>query len=71
MKKQVASLVKAELRRAVKSEAQENNEEQDIMSMVEAAVTKTLNQQNEQKSQAKPEVSLKSTLKNTKNHGSS
>ena len=41
------------------------------MSMVEAAVTKTLNQQNEQKSQAKPKVSLKSIFKNAKNHGSS
>ena len=71
MKIQVASLVEAELKRAEKSEAQENNEEQYIMSMVEAAVTKTLNQQNEQKSQAKPKVSLKSILKNTKNHGSS
>ena len=49
MKKQVASLVEAELKRAANSEAQENNEEQYIMSMVEAAVTKTLDQQNEQK----------------------
>ena len=48
MKKQVASLVEAELKRAAKSEAQESNEEQYFMSMVEAAVTKTLNQQNEQ-----------------------
>ena len=71
MKKQVASLVEAELKRTAKSEAQENNEEQSIMSMVEAAVTKTLNQQNEQKSQAKPKVSLKSIFKNAKNHGSS
>ena len=71
MKKQVASLVEAELERAARSEAQENNEEQYIMSMVEAAVTKTLNQQNEQKSQVKPTVSLKSILRNAKNHGSS
>ena len=41
------------------------------MSMVEAAVTKTLSQQNEQKSQAKAKISLKSILKNAKNHGSS
>ena len=54
MKKQVAPLVEAELRRAAKSDAQESNEEQYIISMVEAAVTKTLNQKNELKSQAKP-----------------
>ena len=58
MKKQVASLVEAEFKRAAKSEAQESNEEQYIMSMVEPAVTKTLNQQNVPKSQAKPKVSL-------------
>ena len=45
MKKQVESLVEAELKKAERSEAQENNEEQYIMSMVEAAVTKTLDQQ--------------------------
>ena len=33
MKKPVASLVEAELKRAAKSEAQESNEEQHIMSM--------------------------------------
>ena len=71
MKKQVASLVEAELKRAAKSEAQENNEEQYTMSIVEAAVTKTLNQKSDQESQAKPKVSLKSILKNAKNHGSS
>ena len=38
MEKQVASLVEAELKRAAESEAQESNEEQYIMSMVEAAV---------------------------------
>ena len=70
MKKQVASLVEAELKRAAKSEAQESNEEQYIMSMVEAAVTKTLNEQNEQKPLAKPKVSLKSILTNAKNHRS-
>ena len=71
IKKQVASLVEAELKRAAKSEAQESSEEQYIMSMVEAGVIKTLNHQNEPKSQAKPKVSLKSILKNAKNHGSS
>ena len=70
MKKQVASLVEAELKRAERSETQQNTEEQYIMSMVEAAVTKTLNQQNEKKSQVRPRVSLKSILKNAKNHGS-
>ena len=71
MKKQVASLVEAELKRAAKSESQESNEEQYIMSMVEASVTKTLNQQSDQISQAKPKVTLKSILQNAKNHGSS
>ena len=59
------------MKRAAKSGAQENNQEQYIMSIVEAAVTKTLNQQNEQKSQTKPKISLKALLKNAKNHGSS
>ena len=71
MKKQVASLVEAELKRAAKSEAQESNEEQYIMSMVEAAVTKTLNQQSDPKPQAKPKVTLQAIIKNAKNHGSS
>ena len=71
MKKQVASLVEAELKRAAKSETQESSEEQYIMSMVEAAVTKTLNQQCDPKPQAKPTVTLKSICKNAKNHGSS
>ena len=65
MKMQVASLVEAELKRAAKSEAQESNEEQYIMSMVEAAVTKTLNQQSDPKPQAKPKVTLKS-IKNSR-----
>ena len=38
--------------------------------MVQAAVTKTLNQKNDQQSQDKPKVSLKSTLKHAKNNGS-
>ena len=71
MKKQVASLVEAELKRAAKSEAQQSNEEPYIMSMVEASFTKTLNQQSDQKSQGKPKVTLKSILINAKNHGSS
>ena len=41
------------------------------MSMVQAAVTKTLNEKNHQQSQDKPKVSLKSILKHTKNNGSS
>ena len=41
------------------------------MSMVQAAVTKTLNQKNDQQSQGKPKVSLKSILKQAKNNGSS
>ena len=69
MKKQVASLVEAELKRAAKSEAQESNEEQYLMSMVEAAVT--LNQKSDPKPQAKPKVTLRSILKNAKNHGNS
>ena len=71
MKKQVASVVEAELRRAAKSDIIESNEEQYIMSMIEAADTKTLNQKNEPKSQAKTKVTLKSILMNAKNHGSS
>ena len=71
MKKQVASLVEDELKKAVRFEDQNNDEEEYMMSMVEAAVTKTLNQQSEQKSQAKPKVSLKSIFKNAKNHESS
>ena len=67
MKKRVASLVEAELKRAAKFKAQESTEEQYIMSMVEAAVTKTLNQQSDPKPQTKPNVTLKSILKNTKN----
>ena len=70
MKKKIASLVEAESKRVAKSDAQENNEQQYIMSIVEASVTKTLNQENEQKSQAKPKVSLKSIIQNAKNHGS-
>ena len=41
------------------------------MSMAEAAVTKTLNQESDPKPQAKPKVTLKSILMNAKNHGSS
>ena len=41
------------------------------MSMVQAAVTKTLEQKSDQKSQEKPKVSLKSILKHAKNNGSS
>ena len=41
------------------------------MYMVQAAVTKTPNQKNDQQSQDKPNVSLKSILKHAKNKGSS
>ena len=71
MKKQVASFVEAALNKSVKFDDQVNNEEKYIMSMVQAAVTKTLNQKNDQQSQDKPTVSLKSTLKQAKNIGSS
>ena len=54
MKKQVASLVEAELKKTVRFDDQDNDEENYIMSMVQAAVTKTLNQKNDQQSQAKP-----------------
>ena len=41
------------------------------MSMVQVAVTKTLNQKNDKQSQDKPKVSLKSIIKQAKNNGSS
>ena len=68
MKKQVASLVEAVLNKSVKFDDQVND---DIIAMVQAAVTKTLNQKNDQQSQDKPKVSLKSILKQAKNNGSS
>ena len=71
MKKQVASLVEASLNKSVKFDDQVNDEEKHIMSMVQAAVTKTLNQKSGQQSQEKPKVSLKSILKHAKNNGSS
>ena len=71
MKKQVASLVEAALNKSVKFDDQVNDEEKYIMSMVQAAVTKTLEQKSDQKSQEKPKVSLKSILKHAKNNGSS
>ena len=71
MKKQVASLVEAALNKSVRFDDQVNDEEKYIMSMVQAAVTKTLNQKNDQQSQDKPKVSLKSILKQAKNNGSS
>ena len=48
MKKQVASLVEAELKKEVRVEDQDNDEEKFIMSMVQASLTKTLNQKNDQ-----------------------
>ena len=71
MKKKVASLVEAELKKAVKFDDQDNDEEKSIMYMVEAAVTKTLNKQNEPKCQDKPKVLLKSILMNVKYNGRS
>ena len=71
MKKQVASLVEAALNKSVKYDDQVNDEEKYIMSMVQAAVTKTLNQKSDQQSQDKPKVSLRSILKQVKNNGSS
>ena len=71
MKKQVASLVEAELTKTVKFDDQDNDEEKYIMSMVEAPVARTLNKQNEPKPQAKLKVCLDSILKNAKNNGSS
>ena len=53
MKKQIASLVEVELNKTVRFEDQVNDEEKYIMSMVQAAVTKTLNQENDQQSQDK------------------
>ena len=71
MKKQVASLVEAALHKSVKFDDQVNDEEKYIMSMVQAAVTKNLNQKNDQQSKEKPQVTLKSILKQAKNNGSS
>ena len=71
MKKQVASLVEAALNKPVKFDDQVNDEEKYIMSMVQAAVTKTLNKKNDQQSKEKPQVTLKSILKQAKNNGSS
>ena len=71
MKKQVASLVEAALNRSVKFEDQVNDEGKYIMSMVQAAVTKTLTQKSDQQSQDKSKVSLKSILKHAKSNGSS
>ena len=71
MIKQVSSFVEAALNKSVKFEDQVNDEKKYIMSMVQAAVTKPLNQKNDQQSQEKPKVSLKSILKHAKNNGSS
>ena len=71
MKKQVASLVEAALNKSVKFNDQVNDEEKYIMSMVQAAVSKTLEQKNDQQSQGKPKVSLKSILNHAENNGSS
>ena len=47
---QVTSLVESELNKTVRFEDQVNDEEKYIMSMVQAAVTKTLNQKSGQQS---------------------
>ena len=70
MKKQVASLVESALNKSVKFDDQVNDEEKYIMSMVQAAVTKTLNQKNDQQSKDEPQVSLTFILKHAKNDGS-
>ena len=69
MKKQVASLVEAALNKSVKFDDQVNDEEKYSMSMVQAAVTKTINHKNDQQSQDKPKVSLKSILKHAIKNG--
>ena len=56
---------------SIKFDDEVNDEEKYIMSMVHAAVTKTLNQKNDQHSKEKPQVTLKSILKHAKNNGSS
>ena len=71
MKKQVASLVETGLNKTVRFEDQVSDEEKYIMSMVQAAVTKTQSQKIDQQSQDKPKVSLKSILKHVKNNESS
>ena len=71
MTKQLASLVEAQLNKTATFEDQVNDEEKYIMSMVQAAVTKTLNQKNDQQSLDKPKVSLKSILKHVENNESS
>ena len=58
MKKQVASLVEAALNKSVKFDDQVNDEEKYIMSMVQEAVTKTLNQKNDQQSKKNPKSLL-------------
>ena len=58
MKKPVASLVEAALNKSVKFEDQVNDEEKYIMSMVQAAVTKTLNEKSDQQSRTSPKSPL-------------
>ena len=69
MKKQVTSFVEAALNKSVMFDDQVNDEEKYIISIVQAAVTKILNQKNDLQSQDNPKVSLKSILKLTKNNG--
>ena len=48
MKKQVASLVEAELKKTVRFEDQDNYNKKYIISMAQAPVTETLNLKNDQ-----------------------
>ena len=63
--------LEAGLNKSVKFYDQVNDEEKCVMSMVQAEVTKTLNQKSDQQSQGKTKVSRKSILKHAKNNGSS
>ena len=71
MKKQVASLGEAELNKTVRFEDQVNDEDKYIMSMVQAAVTKTLNQKSDQQSQDKPKSPSNLSSNMRKSNGSS
>ena len=67
MKKQVASLVEAELNKTVRFKDQVNEEEKYIMSMVQAAVTKTLNQKSDHslRTNLKSPLNLSSNMRRT------
>ena len=67
IKKQVASFVEAELNKTVRFEDQVSDEEKYIMSMVQAAVTKTLNQKSDQHLRTSPKspLNLSSNMRRT------